>query len=210
MTPTWNELDDDLWLLQPDEMSLLPGMTDKGRLGFALQLKFRRVNGRYPERLDEIVAPVVEALAKQVGIDAATLLTYQLDSRQSQRHRQVIRRFLGYELPTGPDLVRLREWLTSDVLAFDPQARHGLDVALEWFNVQRLEPPALSELYRAIRSAIRGFEHHLQETMYARLPAASKAVINRMLAGDDSDAFDDSTLTTDTASIFTKLKADPR
>lgn len=85
-----------------------------------------------------------------------------------------------------------------------------LPVRHMWFNVQRLEPPALSELYRTIRSAIHGFEHHLQETMYARLPAASKAVINRMLAGDDSDAFDDSTLTTDTASIFTKLKAEDR
>ena len=74
-------------------------------------------------------------MAKQVSIDAATLLTYELDSRQSQRHRQVIRRFLGYKLPTGSDLVRLREWLTSDVLPFDPQARHGLDVALEWFSV---------------------------------------------------------------------------
>ena len=108
MSPTWNELDNDLWLLQPDEMSLLPGMTDKGRLGFALQLKFRQVNGRYPERLDEIVAPVVEVLAKQVGIDACTLSTYELDSRQSQRQSHMIRRFLGYQLPTGPDLVRLR------------------------------------------------------------------------------------------------------
>ena len=52
MPSAWNELDDDLWRLQPDEMSLLPGMTDKGRLGFALQLKFRQINGRYPERLD--------------------------------------------------------------------------------------------------------------------------------------------------------------
>jgi hypothetical protein len=80
MTHTWNELDDDLWLLQPNEVLLLPGMTDKGRLGFALQLKFRQVNGRYPERLNEIAVPIVEALAKQVGIDAATLSTYVIRS----------------------------------------------------------------------------------------------------------------------------------
>ena len=211
MSPTWNELDNDLWLLQPDEMSLLPGMTDKGRLGFALQLKFRQVNGRYPERLDEIVAPVVEVLAKQVGIDAGTLSTYELDSRQSQRHRQMIRRFLGYQLPTGPDLVRLREWLTRDMLPFDPLARHGRDVALEWFNAQRLEPPALSELDRAIRSAVRGFEHHLQEVIYARLSATSKVAIDQLLAGEEPGTGDDGNDdqgSAASASTFAQLKAD--
>jgi hypothetical protein len=211
MSPTWNELDNDLWLLQPDEMSLLPGMTDKERLGFALQLKFRQVNGRYPERLDEIVAPVVEVLAKQVGIDADTLSTYELDSRQSQRHRQMIRRFLGYQLPTGPDLVRLREWLTRDMLPFDPLARHGRDVALEWFNAQRLEPPALSELDRAIRSAVRGFEHHLQEVIYARLSATSKVAIDQLLAGEEPGTGDDGNDDQGSAAsalTFAQLKAD--
>ena len=211
MTQTWNELDDDLWLLQPDEVSLLPGMTDKGRLGFALQLKFRQVKGRYPERLNEIAVTIVEALAKQVGIDAATLSTYELDSRQSQRHRQVIRRFLGYQLPTGPDLIRLREWLANDVLPFDPQARHGRDVALEWLNVQRLEPPALSELDRAIRSTVRGFEHRQQETIHARLSIASKAAIDQLLAGAEPGAGDDGNDdqgSAASASVFAQLQAD--
>ncbi len=37
--------DRDEWHLLADELSLLPGMTDTGRLGFALQLKFRQVQG---------------------------------------------------------------------------------------------------------------------------------------------------------------------
>ena len=37
-----------------DESALLPGMTDKGRLGFAIQLKFMQLHGRFPERHDEI------------------------------------------------------------------------------------------------------------------------------------------------------------
>ena len=107
MTQTGNELNDDLWLLQSDEMSLLPGRTETGRLGFALQLKFRQVNGRYPERPEEIGPHIVEALAKQVGGDAAPLSTYDLDSRQSQRHRQVIRRFLGYVRGKSDGITRL-------------------------------------------------------------------------------------------------------
>ncbi|MCQ3013946.1 recombinase family protein, partial [Pseudomonas savastanoi] len=36
MTQTWSEADvEDLWLLQPDEISLLPGRFDKSRLGSA-------------------------------------------------------------------------------------------------------------------------------------------------------------------------------
>lgn len=72
MTQTGNEINDDLWLLHSDEISLLPGRTDTGRLVFDLQLKFRQANGRYPERPDEIGPHVVEALAKQIDVAAAT------------------------------------------------------------------------------------------------------------------------------------------
>ncbi len=37
--------------LLADELSLLPGMTDTRRLGFAIQLTFRQVQGHYPESL---------------------------------------------------------------------------------------------------------------------------------------------------------------
>lgn len=192
MTRTWKELDDEeLWTLPPDEMLLLPGMTDRGRLGFALQLRFRRVNGRFPERLDEIEPSAVQVVAKQVGVADGTLLTYDFGSRQGQRHRKIIRRFLGYRLPTGSDLARLGEWLTSDVLPFDLQARHGLDLALDWCNAQHLEPPALDHLERVIRSAVHGYETRLQEAIYVRLSAANKATIDRLLAGDETEADDD-------------------
>ena len=42
----------------------------------------------------------------------------------------------------GVDLQRLSDSLVRDVLPFDPQARHGRDIALDWFRAQRLEPPA--------------------------------------------------------------------
>lgn len=36
------------WRLLTDELSLLAGMTDTGRPGFAIQLKFRQVQGPLP------------------------------------------------------------------------------------------------------------------------------------------------------------------
>lgn len=45
--------DRDVWSLLADELSLLLGMTDTGRLGFSIQLKFRQVQGHYPESINE-------------------------------------------------------------------------------------------------------------------------------------------------------------
>lgn len=52
---SWNEIEaQGLWTLLEDELALLPRMTDRGRLGFALQLKFRQFRSRFPEHHDEI------------------------------------------------------------------------------------------------------------------------------------------------------------
>lgn len=45
--------DRDEWRLLADELSLLPDMTDTGRLGFAIQLKFRQVQGHYPDSINK-------------------------------------------------------------------------------------------------------------------------------------------------------------
>ncbi|PRP68684.1 DDE transposase [Chromobacterium amazonense] len=212
MGQSWCKIEDEgLWAILPDEMSLLPGRPDKGRLGFALQLKFRQIYGRYPERLDEFHQSAIDAIATQVGVDKSALLAYELDSRQGQRHRKVIRHYLGFQLPTGHDLAQLRTWLACDVLPFDPQAHHGRDVAVEWFHAQHLEPPALAELNRAIRSSVHGYETHQQETIFARLTHTNKAAIDQLLGEEAPDADDLPASEADDIEVLTltHLKTDP-
>jgi hypothetical protein len=106
---------------------------------------------------------------------------------------------------------RLSDWLANDVLPFDPQARHGRDLALEWCKAQHLEPPALDHLDRVIRSAVHGFETRQQEAIHMRLSAASKAAIDRLLASEEPDASNDSeevSVTPASALTFSQLKAD--
>jgi TnpA family transposase len=209
MALAWNEIgEQDAWTLEADEFKLLPGMTDKGRLGFAIQLKFRQIRDRYPEYLDEINPTVVHWVADQIGVSVTTLSAYELDSRQGQRHRQVIRRHLGYQLPKGSDLKRLTTWLVDDVLSFDPQARHGRDLALDWCSTQRLEPPANDHLDRIIRSAVHGFETREQATIHARLSAGNKAAIDRLLGDDEPDP-DEARTEESTTISFSNLKTDP-
>jgi hypothetical protein len=51
---SWDDPDtQDLWTLTIDESALLLlGMTDKRRLGFAVQLKFLELHGRFPGVLE--------------------------------------------------------------------------------------------------------------------------------------------------------------
>jgi len=62
VTQPWLETEvHDLWTLSSEELALLPGMTDKGRLGFAVQLKFMQLHGRFPEQHTEIDLKIFNA-----------------------------------------------------------------------------------------------------------------------------------------------------
>lgn len=209
MIPSWNDPEtQDLWILTASEIALLPGMTDKGRLGFAIQLKFMQLHGRFPEHHDEIDTSGAQWLAAQLGTTADALSSYELNGRQGQRHQRTIRAFLGFRPTTGNDLQQLDQWLCSDVLPFDPQARHGRDVALDWCRAHRLEPPARDHLDRVIRSAVYRYETRQQSTIHARLSAASKADIDRLLEGDEPET--DAVCVGEAAvTVFSNLKTDP-
>ncbi|WP_367672070.1 DUF4158 domain-containing protein [Serratia symbiotica] len=58
----------DLWLLTPEQVPLLSGMTDKGRLGFAIQLKFMEVYGRFPSSCKDVSMDIIQYLAQQLGL----------------------------------------------------------------------------------------------------------------------------------------------
>lgn len=128
----------DLWLLNAEQLALLPGMTDKGRLGFAIQLKFIELYGRFPEDNRQINTDVAQELAKQLSVPIDAIASYDPCSRQGQRHRRTIRDFLGYRPSTGADLKQLFHWLCHEALPLDPLARHGRDVAFDWYRTQRI------------------------------------------------------------------------
>lgn len=198
-------------MLRADELALLPGMTNAGRLAFAVQLKFMEMHGRFPERHDEVVPAALDWVARQVGSTVDGFAAFELDSRQGRRQRRTIRTMLGYRPTTGDDLRRLGEWLVRDVLPFNPQARHGRDLALDWCKAQHLEPPALDHLDRVIHSAVRGFETRAQDVIHTRLSVANRVAIDRLLASEESDASRDGSDESTAAAVaptFSHLKAD--
>ena len=64
-----------VWSLLADELSLLLRLNDTGRLRFAIQLKFRQVQGLYPESINEFPSRTVHAIAEQIGCTSVLLKT---------------------------------------------------------------------------------------------------------------------------------------
>lgn len=97
----------DLWLLNAEQLALLPGMTDKGRLGFAMQLKFIELYGRFSDDDRQVNTDIAQVLAKQLSVSINAIASYDPCSRQGQRHRRTIRDFLGYRPSTGGSVAPL-------------------------------------------------------------------------------------------------------
>ena len=212
MSLSLNDLDlKELWMLSAEQLDLFAGMTDKGRLSLAVQLKFMELHGRFPERHDELPPTAIAWVASQLGVSAEGFSAFKLDARQGRRHRRAIRELLGFRPATASDLERLSLWLSSEALPLDPQVRHGRDLALDWLRAQQVEPPALDHLDRVIRSSVHRYETGMQEAICFRLTAETKADIDRLLAGDDPDEEDSqaSVATRAEAVSFAHLKTDP-
>jgi TnpA family transposase len=186
VTPSWDDADE-FWTLAPNELPLVAGMTGPGRLGCAFQLKFMQAHSRFPERGETPDPRGVAVLSAQLEVPAEHLSGYDGLSRQGQRHRRLIRDYLGFR-PTGRrDLEDLARWLVDAILPHDPEARHGRDAALDWCRRQHLEPPALDHLDRLIRSTVHDFEARQQAAMAARLSDTQRTVIDGWLHGDDPE-----------------------
>lgn len=195
--------DRDKWRLLADELSLLPGITDTWRLEFALQLKFRQVQGHYPDSVHNFPSGIVHAIADRIGSSSVSLENYPLQGRQAQRHRQNIRRYLGVRLPNNADIARLNVWLTEFILPLNPHAVHGNEPGTDWCQEQQIERPAAEHLDRIIRSAVHQFEAKQQNTIFTRLSLDSKVAINILLSAEEQDTARINEVT------FNGLKTDP-
>ena len=78
------------WSLLPEDLALLAGRVDAGKLGFAVQLSFWRQHGRFPDEEADVAPAVVAHLAAQIGVGADALDGYAWAGRSGRRHRVAI------------------------------------------------------------------------------------------------------------------------
>jgi hypothetical protein len=65
------------WSLGSEELVLLPGKPDAGKLGLAVQLAFYKQHARFPEDESDIAPAVIAHLADQIGVSAVLLDGYE-------------------------------------------------------------------------------------------------------------------------------------
>jgi len=212
MQHAWS--DDELtihWSFTPDELALVPHGSDANRLGFAVQLKFFDLEGRFPRTPREIPLAALGFVAEQLGLSPVVLQQYAWRGRTRKQHRAAIRTFVGFRTFTAADVSTLDTWLRQAILPSEQNPHHLLELALDWCREHRLEPPTPQRLERLIRSAL---HHHTSEffaTIMQRLPLSARAHLDALLEPMESEppsvgTSDDPAIV---ATVFSQLKTDP-
>ena len=75
------------WSLDGDDRRLVGNKTGVTRLGFAVLLKFFEIEARFPTDRAEVPVEAVAFLADQVGVEFASLGSYDWSGRSWKRHR---------------------------------------------------------------------------------------------------------------------------
>jgi hypothetical protein len=108
MDRTWSRQElAEHWSLGFEELARIEAKSEALRLGFAAQLKFYQLVGRFPASAAEIPDAAGCYLGDQLGRPAAELIDYDWSGRNGQRHRAEIQDLLGIRTLEAPDLEAL-------------------------------------------------------------------------------------------------------
>lgn len=211
----WHWQDDELcdqWSMNADELRLIAGRTDPGKLGFAVLLKFFQYQGHFPVGNKEVPLEVVQFLAAQMGASPADLDAYEWAGRTAKRHRAEILSFLGIRRITAEQVQALRRWLIDELLPMDYSLEQLLDRVGDWFRERKIGPLGPSRLERLLRSALNTFESGLLERIASQLLPNTCASMDALLTSSeeaDVDTVDGATDTDEQTVGFAQLRQDP-
>ena len=191
----------------------MPNRVGHNRFGFAVQLKFFQIEGRFPRSPREIPAAALRHLASELGLSINLFQKYDWRGRARKEHRAAIRGYLGFRAFTAADGARLDDWLLHEVMLFDQNVQSLTEAVLGWCRDLCIEPPSPKRIERRIRSVLHRHEAELFASIAGKLPAETCARIDALLqptgsaetaVGDDGD--EEPAVV---ASLFSRLKTDP-
>jgi hypothetical protein len=134
----------EFWSLLPEDLALLAGRVDAGKLGFAVHLVFWRQHGRFPDDEADVAPAVIAHLAAQIGVSVEALYGYAWAGRSGRRHRVAIIDHLAVAAFDEAAEGRFRRWLADDVLPREFGAsvlrRRDSSSGNSWKNIDRSAP----------------------------------------------------------------------
>ena len=167
------------WVLFPEELRLLKGMSPRRGLVVGYYLKFFQRYARFPELADPVPAAVADFLGEQVGYDGP--LPSGVPDRTDRHYRRLVSAHLRLGRFDRETSARFLNWLTTEVLPDAPQVS-ALDAQLTaWFLANRVIRPNQARLDKLTDKAERRFEHILCATISARLSPQHKRDLNALL-----------------------------
>ena len=149
------------WTLEADERELSLRKKGANRLGFALLLKFFQLNGRFPERKNEIPRVVQAFVAEQLELSAELYNAYRWGGRTLKSHRVEIRDLCGFHRMKVSEFAEIQQWLITKVLPQEVDERRMKQKLYDELRVRKLEPPTAGQVGRLMNSARRQFEVQL-------------------------------------------------
>jgi len=190
------------------ELELLRGKAGATRLGFGLLLKFLIWTGRFPRSVGELPDNAIKHMARQVGVPATQIGSYDWSGRQIKRHRMEIRRALGFRERSVAEAHTLTAWLAEHVACSERRPDQVREQLLARCRAERIEPPERTRVERLVRSAL----HQAEEMLFARVLSrlANDAIIRlQTLVADDEDTDTDAPSGTHGRGVLGLIRASP-
>jgi hypothetical protein len=170
------------WTLLEDDRRLLRNKSGASRLGFSLILKFFELDGRFPRHSGEVPPAAIEYVAAQVGVEPTLFAKYTFAGRTIEHHRAEIRRELGFRECSVADEDSVAAWMAAEVCPVeltDDRLRQALTARC---RALRIEPPGPSRVERVLGPARAAFEQQFTTQVAGRLPAATVARLEELVA----------------------------
>ena len=175
----------DATFLEADRREIALRRGPHNRLGFAYQVAFVRVLGRFPRQTPlEIDGEILRFAALQLSADAETIHAYARRQQTISEHQQRIGEYLRLRAFDAVAGERMARFLEDEALRLD---RMGslLARARGWLRDEHVLAPADSALRRAVGGARQKVRALLTQRLAERLSAPMREGLDALVAVDD-------------------------
>jgi uncharacterized protein DUF4158 len=167
------------WTLSSDERELLGNKAGATRLRFVVLLKAFQLDGRFPERREEVSANVVAHLAGQTGVPTEAYSEAEWSERTQRYQRAQIRQHCDFRIFRVEDEPTFVAWLSERVSSPNPE---DLKIAAySHLRSQRIEPPPMERLHRLLWRAVGQREERLVRETAAQLSPATRTALDALV-----------------------------
>ena len=175
----------DATFLEADRREIALRRGSHNRLGFAYQVAFVRVLGRFPQQAPlEIDGEILRFTALQLGVDAETIHAYARRRQTVSEHQQRIGEYLRLRAFDAAAGERLARFLEDEALRLERTASL-LARARAWLRDEHVLAPSDPVLRRAIGAARHKARTLLTQRMAERLSAPMREGLDALVAVDD-------------------------